>query len=215
MMEKSIKTKSKNPRRGGVLLAVERLFGVVGVVLTGVYLVAQAHAAFAQQADLRALTQVQPDQSTWSQGRIEAYEQARQSGAGAALAVLRIPSLELVVPIRRGTDAITLNRAAGLIEGTARPGEPGNMGIAGHRDGFFRGLKDLQIGALIQVDTTNDTDLYRVDDLFIVQPDAVDVLDATDTPTLTLVTCYPFYFVGKAPQRFIVQASLVESDASH
>ena len=108
-----------------------------------------------------------------------------------------------------GTDDRTLDRAVGYIEGTAQPGTVGNLGIAGHRDGFFRGLKDIAAGDVIEVDTRQRTDVYRVERTWVVNPEDVSVLDQTSTPALTLVTCYPFYFIGAAPRRFIVRAVLV------
>jgi sortase A len=94
----------------------------------------------------------------------------------------------------------------GHIDGTALPGPDGNSGIAGHRDGFFRGLKDIGPGDGIEVDTLQGRELYRVERVWVVAPEEVSVLDATPLRSLTLVTCYPFYFVGSAPQRYIVRA---------
>ena len=108
-----------------------------------------------------------------------------------------------------GTDDRTLDRAVGHIEGTAQPGTDGNSGIAGHRDGFFRGLKDITPGDVIELDTIQGKDVYRVERTWVVNPEDVSVLDPTSTRALTLVTCYPFYFVGSAPRRFIVRAVLV------
>ncbi len=105
-----------------------------------------------------------------------------------------------------GTDDRTLDRAVGHIEGTAQPGTDGNSGIAGHRDGFFRGLKDITPGDVIELDTLQGKDVYRVERTWVVNPEDVSVLDPTSTRALTLVTCYPFYFVGSAPRRFIVRA---------
>ena len=105
-----------------------------------------------------------------------------------------------------GTDDGTLDRAVGHIEGTAKPGTDGNSGIAGHRDGFFRGLKDIVAGDVIELDTIEGKDSYRVERTWVVDPDDVSVLDPTPARALTLVTCYPFYYVGSAPRRFIVRA---------
>ena len=105
-----------------------------------------------------------------------------------------------------GTDDRTLDRGVGHIEGTAPPGADGNLGIAGHRDGFFRGLKDIVVGDVIQLDTVHGTDTYRIERTWVVTPEEVSVLDPTPTQAITLVTCFPFYFVGSAPERFIVRA---------
>jgi sortase A len=105
-----------------------------------------------------------------------------------------------------------MDRGIARIEGTAMPGQDdGNVGIAGHRDGYFRVLKDIQFGDEISVRTPSGTQTYIVQQLMIVDPSAVEVLNYTPEPSITLVTCYPFYFVGHAPERFIVRAVLQEN----
>ena len=118
-----------------------------------------------------------------------------------------MPRLKIDVPVLEGTDDLTLNRGAGWIEGTARPGEPGNVALSAHRDGFFRALKDVAVGDEIVLETPRETTRYAVAWTKIVDPDDVSVLDETDGPAVTLVTCYPFYFVGSAPHRLIVRAT--------
>jgi sortase A len=127
---------------------------------------------------------------------------------GLPLAVIALPQHDLRVPVFEGTSELTLNDGAGWIVGTARPGEDGNIGIAGHRDSFFRALKDAKVGDVIELSTLKETDTYTVDQIEIVDPKDVSVLGPRPLPSLTLVTCYPFYFVGPAPQRFIVHAVL-------
>ena len=123
------------------------------------------------------------------------------------IAVLRIPKIHLEVPVLPGTDDFVLNRAVGHIEDTALPGTDGNSGIAGHRDGFFRGLKDIGTGDAIELETLRGKkEVYRVERIWVVDPEDVSVIDPTPTRSLTLVTCYPFYHVGPAPQRYIVRA---------
>jgi sortase A len=146
------------------------------------------------------------DTSLWSPERIRAYEESLRKDFGAPLAILSIPKIGLEVPVLAGTDDLTLNRAVGLIEGTPRPGESGNAGIAGHRDGFFRGLKDIGLGDTIEIRSLSARHSYVVESIRIVQPEDVSVLGRTSSPVLTLVTCYPFYFIGSAPQRYIVRA---------
>jgi len=150
------------------------------------------------------------DVSLWSEQRVRAYRESLATPSTTPIAVLKIPRVDLVVPVLPGTDELTLNRGVGHIEGTALPGTVGNVGIAGHRDGFFRGLKDLAVGDRLELVTLDHTEAYRVESLTIVPPEQVSVLDPTSVPTVTLVTCYPFYFVGHAPQRFIVRATRVE-----
>lgn len=134
--------------------------------------------------------------------------QANFDVSDQALAVLRIPRLRLEAPVLEGTDALTLNRGVGRISGTSRLGENGNVGIAGHRDGFFRPLKEINPGDLIELVRRSGTDIYKVDRISITDPTDVSVLQPENKPKLTLVTCYPFYYVGPAPKRYIVEASL-------
>ncbi len=126
------------------------------------------------------------------------------------LAVLRIARIRLVVPVLEGTSDVTLNRGVGHIEETAMPGTSGNSGIAGHRDGFFRSLKDVGVGDAIELETLQGKQTYRIERAWIVNPEDVSVLDPTPEQSITLVTCYPFYFVGSAPQRYIVRAVRAE-----
>ncbi len=149
-----------------------------------------------------------PDFSLWAEKRIKQYQESLAASFSPAVAVLRIPKIHLEVPVLQGTDDLTLNRAVGLIAGTALPGEDGNTGIAGHRDGFFRGLKDLCVGDPIELVTQTKTNTYLIDRIVIVDPSDVSVLAPRPRTSVTLVTCYPFYFVGSAPRRYIVQASL-------
>jgi sortase A len=146
------------------------------------------------------------DTALWSKERIKAYKESLAEAASAPLGILRIPKIGLEVAVLEGTDDLILNRAVGHIEDTAKPGEPGNIGIAGHRDGYFRRLKDIAKGDTMELETLSGTDTYRITDIWIVKPDDVQVLDDTPTPALTLVACYPFYFIGHAPQRYIVRA---------
>lgn len=152
-----------------------------------------------------------PDQRLWSPERVRAWAESRQQATPAPLAVLRIRRLGIEVPVLEGTDDWTLNRAAGHIGDTAAPGEDGNCGIAAHRDGFFRALKDARVGDVLELETRRGALTYRVDRIWVVQPEDVSVLDPTPRPAITLVTCFPFYFVGSAPQRYIVRAVRVSS----
>jgi sortase A len=122
---------------------------------------------------------------------------------------MEIPRLALSVIVMEGTSSRTLRRAAGHVAGTALPGQRGNVGISGHRDTFFRPLRNIERDDVITITTAMGEYRYRVISTVIVGPDDVSVLDASDNETLTLVTCYPFYFVGPAPKRFIVRAERV------
>jgi sortase A len=122
---------------------------------------------------------------------------------------LAIPRLNLAVMVREGADEGTLSRAVGHIPGTALPGNVGNVGLAGHRDTFFRALRNIRTDDTIELETTAGTYRYVVKSTRIVTPRDVSVLQASGGETLTLVTCYPFYYVGSAPKRFIVHAALI------
>jgi sortase A len=198
-----------------------------GLLLIGVYVGARIHRSVLSYAEVeRFKDQVlvgkelnagpeavgkKPNFSLWSVKRIQGYQDSLAAHFAPALALLRIPKIDLEVPILEGTDDLTLNRAVGHIAGTPRPGESGNVGIAGHRDGFFRGLKDVSAGDTIEIVTPGGVNRYVIDEITVVDPANVSVLAPRTQPSVTLVTCYPFYFIGSAPQRYIVRASLLAS----
>ena len=153
----------------------------------------------------------EPDQALWSESRKRQYDLARQANDGPPVAVLSIDHLGIEVPVYDGTSEDILNRGVGRIEGTARVDREGNLGIAGHRDSFFRPLKDIEIGDIMELQTGDGTVTYAVSSIEIVEPEDVFVLAPTAERTLTLVTCYPFYYVGHAPKRYIVKATAEHS----
>ena len=148
----------------------------------------------------------EPDKSLWNAARIKDYEDSLKVNAAPPLGILTIRKVNIQVPIYNGTDEFNLNRGAGRIKGMAKMDEVGNLGISGHRDGFFRGLKDMQVGDDILIQTTRGVKKFAVSSINIVPKDDISVLAPTTEKTLTLVTCYPFYFVGHAPKRYIVTA---------
>jgi len=134
-------------------------------------------------------------------------EEAPPLEPGGLVGRISVPRLGVSAIVLEGVDKKSLRRGAGHIPATALPGEEeGNVGIAAHRDSFFRGLKDIQEDDTIELTTLDGTFRYQVEWTKIVKPADVSVLEPTDEPALTLVTCYPFYFVGSAPERFIVRA---------
>jgi sortase A len=171
-------------------------------------LAAAPAAATAAPIDSLPARSAKVDFSLWSPGRVRAYRQSLARDAGAAIALLRVPKIHLLVPVFDGTSDLVLNRGVGRIAGTALPGQPGNLGLAGHRDGFFRGLRNVGRGDTLELVTGNGTAVYLVDRIEIVSPDDVSVLRPRQAPSLTLVTCYPFYYIGHAPKRYVVEASL-------
>jgi LPXTG-site transpeptidase (sortase) family protein len=148
-----------------------------------------------------------PDTSQWSNARKAAYATVRPGAP--PLGVLRIEAIDLTVPIYEGDNERNLNRGAAWIRYTAPLGGAGNAGLAAHRDGYFRALRHVRRGDRITVETMHGTFNYIISTIRIVTPSSVEVLAQGNRPILTLVTCYPFYFVGPAPQRFIVQADLI------
>ena len=122
---------------------------------------------------------------------------------------LSVPRLHLSAMVREGIDGKTLQLAVGHIPSTVLPGQAGNVGVAGHRDTFFRGLKDLRSKDEIDFSTPTGNFSYEVESLIIVEPDEIAVLAPSSTNSLTMVTCYPFSYIGNAPKRFIVRAKQV------
>ncbi len=160
---------------------------------------------------------------TWSFQHSEErqFESLRIARSGAAAAIpppasggpigrIEIPRLNLSVIVVEGVDNAILRRAAGHIPGTALPGQRGNIGISGHRDTFFRPLRNIRKDDIVTLTTLDGEYHYRVVSTKIVIPSDVAVLDSDGREVLTLVTCHPFYFVGAAPNRFIVRAERIE-----
>jgi len=205
-------------RTGGFLGTIQWTLIVVGVLLLGYWTGMRLHGwigAGSSVADFERAraaglpVELPVDTTLWAEDRIAGYEESLEHDVEPPLAILRIAGIDLEVAVLAGTSELVLNRGVGHIEGTARPGEEGNIGIAGHRDGYFRGLKDIAEGDEIVVETLDGRQTYAITELLIVDPPDVWVLEPTEVPSLTLVTCYPFYFVGSAPQRFIVRAERV------
>lgn len=198
---------------------------ILGIVLLSVFAVAHIHRLLgsgAGRAQFESSRVVENDSSVDS--GISAFDDIAGSGEskvssvlrakpasysrGEAIGVLRIASLGMEVPVLEGTDKMTLNRGVGRIAGTGLPGRGGNIGIAGHRDSFFRPLRKIRRGDEIELLTRSGKHVYRVDQIKVTNPKDVSVLQPRPTPSLTLVTCYPFYYLGSAPKRYIVIASL-------
>jgi sortase A len=132
--------------------------------------------------------------------------QLQRPSPNALIGRLSIPRLHLSAMVREGVDRKTLKLAVGHIPATALPWQTGNVGVAGHRDTFFRGLKDVKTGDEIRFLTLSGDYQYVVESLTIVEPDNAAALAPSSDNVLTMVTCYPFYYVGDAPRRFVVRA---------
>ena len=188
--------------------------GYVGVVLLDTWLF-QAYQTWRFQQALKsskqAISSVEQLASSPLPTRAEADRARAESfgidgRAGSPLGRIEISSIGLSAMIMEGTDSRTLRRAIGHIPGTPLPGQPGNVVITGHRDTFFRGLRNIHKEDEITLTTLHGSYRYRVDSTQVVEPEDTKLLSATAGDFLTLLTCYPFYFVGPAPKRFIVRA---------
>jgi len=223
-----------NKGRKSPLRILESGFLTVGAILLVSFVLLRGWGNYEARADIRAFEQAvasgatgsghvvgngtkysdEPDYSLWNKKRIADYHAGNAERDDAPLAILSITSLDLKVPVYNGTDEVNLNRGTGRIKGTGWIDKPGNLGIAGHRDGFFRVLKDIKLGDKMQLLTFSGKTEFVVSSITIVDPSDVSVLAPTDGSTITLVTCYPFYFVGNAPKRFIVKGELLLSQVN-
>lgn len=209
-------------------MKLELGFWIVGIALLLTYFLATSGLESERKQGIEVFTQARA--AATASHRLEELPLAGQTvshPAGQALdpapdpamdadsdplpvAVLRIAGLGLEVPVYPDLTELNLSRGAGWIGGTAAPNTGGNMAIAAHRDQYFRPLKDIQVGDIMELESLSGRGEFRVSRISIVDPDDVSVLDDTAVPTVTLVTCYPFYFIGNAPQRYIVQAVAVD-----
>jgi len=195
---------------------LERILLVAGLVLLGLWFKNDTEArAFRsvetmklevarRQAESVGSPALRPSTEAWLPATLESGVFGR----------IEIPRLGISALIGEGTEPAQLERAVGHIVTTAFPGQPGNCALAGHRDSFLRGLGGVRKNDVIRIDTLQDTYTYLVEWGRVVEPQQVDVLDSTAAPSLTLVTCYPFRYVGPAPERFVVRAKLVEPTTS-
>jgi sortase A len=179
----------------------------------GVLLLTFALAALTQ-SELRAATSRDrlPDMQLWSDSARARYVEAVAAEPAAILATLHIPRIQLEVPVYASASDLNLDRGAGIIDGMAYPHELGHIGIAGHRDGYFRAIKNLKLGDQIRLETINGTKVFEVRDLRVVEASELSYLAETDEQRLTIVTCYPFYFAGSAPQRYLARAVPITDD---
>ena len=177
---------------------------------TSVAVVADNPASTDSQSSEPAFEQMvgEPDTSLWAPGRIADYQASLKADLPPVMGVLEVPSVNLKVPVYQTASELVMDRGAGVIDGMSYPHEPGNIGISGHRDGYFRVLKDVKVGDPIILQTLEGPKRFRIEDTTIVEIKDKRLLQDTREQSVTLVTCYPFYFVGHAPKRFIVTASL-------
>jgi sortase A len=187
------------------LRAAEGILLLVGVLALGAYAAVHVSAAREQKALAQELEQQFSRKASSAAASPTPIDTVPRSGS--VVARIAVPRLGMSTMAREGADAVTLSKAVGHVPDTALPGEPGNAAFAGHRDTFFRPLKGIRKGDEIVVTTAAGQYVYAVDETRVVKPSDVWVLEPTGTATLTLVTCYPFNYIGAAPDRFIVRAT--------
>jgi sortase A len=209
---------AKEPLRRVLKWARSALFSCA-LLLLGYCGFALVDASIFQKRESGDLDRLLRGQRAASEGRSRPESSAAAGGAPAVathglIGRIVIPRLLLSAVVVEGIDETTLRRGVGHIPGTALPGQPGNVGLAGHRDTLFRPLKDLRIRDEIQFSTVSGDFRYVVESLNVVDPNNVAVLAPSSENELTLVTCYPFFFIGAAPKRFVVRARQVPPQTS-
>ncbi|HEX7613761.1 MAG TPA: class D sortase [Thermoanaerobaculia bacterium] len=194
--------------------------GVIGLCLLGVALLAIVNTRVYQARQGRAFSDMEREAAASAHG-LQSSAVLTSTGPSRpapdadplVLGRIEIPRIGVSAIVREGDDDRTLAVAVGHVPGTARPGERGNMALAGHRDSFFGALKHIRVDDTIRIRTAGHRYEYRVDSTAVVAPEATQILDPTGDAVLTLVTCYPFGWVGHAPNRFIVRASRLQPRA--
>ena len=185
-------------------------FGVAGLLLSGFCAYQLLDARFFQARESMRLEEALRPGATRNSPVIPERRPPRKTGS--LVGRLEIPRLHLSAIVLEGSDDRTLDRGVGRVSQTADPGQSGNVVLGGHRDTFFRPLRGIRTGDEIRVTTPAGRFRYRVDWTRVVDPKETDVLQATSAPSLTLVTCYPFRYIGSAPERFIVRARQLASN---
>jgi sortase A len=205
-------------RTNTVLRWSRQIFFIIGILALGyvgfVLLDAKLYQAYQTWRFQQELKSLEPSIGTSDNlppvpvkaNRVKVEGHGVAGREGSPLGQIDISTIGLTAMILEGTDDGTLRRAVGHIPGTALPGQSGNVAIAGHRDTFFRPLRNIHKDDEITLTTLNGSYRYRVDSTKVVGPEGIGVLYDSGEAILTLVTCYPFNFVGAAPQRFIVRA---------
>lgn len=203
-----------DPRRWtAVLPSFERALVPLGLVALAYYGASIGVEKLYQSQSRRSFEKETSERGAAAQGATALSLAGNVLGFKEPLGRLEIPSIDLDVIVLEGTDGSDLNRGVGHIAGTSPLGGGGNVGIAGHRDGFFRDLRSVSKGDRVFVTTRDGRSTYRVREVRVVSPGDVRVLDRGGASRLTLVTCYPFGYVGPAPKRFVVFADLASYGA--
>lgn len=200
---------SPSTRTHSILRWNRNIFLAAGVLILGYCGFSLLDAKLYQARETRHFQQEIKDFKLPITSRGSVHDVSYHTSTENALGEIELPRIGITAMILEGTNARTLRHAVGHIPGTASPGQPGNVAIAGHRDTFFRALRNVQQDDEITLVTLNGSYRYRVDSIKVVGPEDTQVLDNSSGDVLTLVTCYPFYFVGPAPRRFVVRAQRI------
>jgi sortase A len=194
---------------------VERLLFVAGLMILGYCGADWLNSRIQQHKGNQELDRILSEQSRAKKAQPGSVQPAKPAlREGSLVGKVEIPKLRLSAVVFQGTNNEVLDRGVGHLDESALPGQPGNVVLAAHRDTFFRSLRNVQKGDAVRVTTPYGVRTYTVDSMQIVAPTQTSVMDPTPEPTLTLITCYPFNFVGHAPKRFIVRAHDASRDAS-
>jgi sortase A len=209
MMVKPNRRIPPSARTHTILRWCRNVFLIVGVMILGYCGFVLLDAKLYQADEIRHFQQQIKDSKPVipSMGRVQ--EASFHPSTGKTLGEIELTRIGVTAMILEGTDDRTLRRAVGHIPGTPLPGQSGNVAIAGHRDTFFRALRNVRQDDEITLMTLEGSYRYRVDSISVVGPEDTQVLNNSGGDILTLVTCYPFYFVGPAPRRFIVRAQRI------
>jgi sortase A len=195
--------------------SARRYFIVAEVTLLAVAAVCGIYCAWtvvlARSARQEALTLIQQTESRRAESEASAPRQDEGSKPPTVIGNLAIPDLKLEVPILSDFESTSLKRGVGHLAGTALPGGLGMMALAGHRDTYFKPLPNIRRDMDIQVTGRSGVYHYSVDSTEVIRPEDVQILDIGTRPELVLITCYPFNYIGAAPQRFIVHAHLLSA----
>ena len=224
-----MKSIPKIPMKKPSLRWIERVLIAIGLLCVGIWAWSWVDAQIYQYRENRILEEAASARVTVASetDSLGTFREASRSSVpevkkersepgeiGSLVGRIEIPRIDVSAIVLEGVDKKTLRRGVGRIPETALPGAGGNVGLAAHRDSFFRGLKDIRKNDIITLKTLDDTYYYRVSWTEIVLPKDTHVLEDSGVPELTLVTCYPFYYVGSAPKRFIVRAQRIDEAAA-
>ena len=192
---------------------LERLFFALALLFLGIGSWAWLDRSVYELVQSRRLDGILNGESRDPSGRTNGRAAAatrQQVAASGLIGRIEIPRLGLRSIVAEGADPLILHRAVGHLPKTAFPGEPGNVVLAGHRDSFFSDLGEVRPGDHVRITTPDGVFEYRVDSKRIIRPEQTEVLTTTSLPTLTLITCYPFHYLGPAPRRYVIRARQVQ-----